>query len=1257
MLPVFYVMKYHQPLFSIPFLSSHWEKEFQTFQNSSQAVSLVAHLNIWNERDKLNEASTDVSFVPQFFREIWGYALQGDSKTGYQCYSQNPVKRAGQTGGMGKADLALGWFGEADMPGTPPQVLCEFKDIRSNLDKEQNRGGNKRSPVKQCLAYLREALDELGGHELVKPAWGIVTDTNEFRLYHHKKGEQQYQRFVISPSSGDEAESLLANNDSAAFQRFLFYKMFHRDTLLSRRGPSPLEELLSDHIIHEAELERDFYLEYKAYREYLFKTLVEANPDFSGTKGKLVRLTQRFLDRCLFVLFCEDMGQALDFPTNLLRKILSSVSCDEYYNPEDPTPWDRVKNIFRIMRDGGLLGRDQVNRFNGGLFATLPELENLIIPAKVFCAHNQAIDGSQSLLKYPLTLLYFSAKYNFGIKNAEHRPMIDLYALGRIFEQSITELEIMEAEAEGRPSLNLLSQRKRDGVYYTPERITAYVVEETIGARLRDIKEKIGLTEDKRPDDALVTKHRSKGKGKKPKEVDNWLNALTTYRQRLRELKIIDPACGSGAFLIQAMEQLKREYRWVTEETKRIKRSSTFGDWDVIVKDILANNLYGVDLNAESVEITKLALWMHTASPGKPLSSLDAHVQCGNSLVGADFYQYRKQDDFSEGEQERINAFDWAKTFPQVFAQGGFDCVIGNPPYVKLQNFRKVQSAVAEYLLQARLADGEPLYASAQTGNFDLYLLFIEKGVKLLKPDGRMGYIAPNVWMMNEYGQGLRAFIKKGRCLDRWVDFKSFQVFQEAITYTALQFFRGKPLAEVRCAFAPDGDLAAIDWKAPQATVPYEELSDTEAWNLMPDSERKLIARLNASGKTLEQCCAGIFVGIQTSADSVYHLTLINPGRYRTKDGNEVDIEDTIMHSLVSGSEARRYQAPATETYLLFPYDISGEKPRLFSSDEMDSRFPLAFAYLKQHGQTLRSREHGKFDDDFWYRFGRHQNIGIQEQPKLLVPRLISRLFCAMDEGGRVYLDNVDVGGILVSNQKDLPYLAGILNAPVCNFIWRRTSKPFQNDYRSANKQFIAPLTIPDATKPEKAEVARLANELQRLHTQRRDQIAKFGKRWQSGQTTDATQKESWLWAEIGRAEHHAALEALLRPGARFTVEHPGDELRLRINGTTAIELFDKPETPYVAAQWRHILRNVTVTESFNAKKLVRLLLHLRKSDQQELKDHLVKLDEEIAQTEAAITKTEAEMNALVYRLYKLTEEEIKIVEGEPMNEKTKETT
>ncbi|MDT8390162.1 MAG: Eco57I restriction-modification methylase domain-containing protein [Lentisphaeria bacterium] len=1279
----------HRKLFDIPFLSSVWGEEYVEFTDSPKAREVYDILKNWSGK-KLNETQAEGAFVKHFFHQIWGYDQENDKSDGsFNCFPQFPVAYAGQTGGMGKADLALGLFNKADASPAIPQVLCEFKDIRSALDKNQNRKGNTRSPVQQCFNYLRRSRTQLSGHELVKPYWAIVTDMNEFRLYGAKHDLSQYQRFVIDNSSSDaEDECLLGDTESAAFLRFLFFKLFHKDSLLSERGPSLLQNMLDKQFVHEEAVERDFYLEYKAYREYLFDTIRKHNPGYTGTPGKLVRLTQRLLDRCLFILFCEDMGLPL-FPGSLLRTALINYSKDPYFSPSDNLPWERLKNIFAAMRDGGTVGEHAINPFNGGLFEPLPELENLVIPAEVFCAKNQGANGMTSLLAHPLTLLYFSAKYNFGIKNAKREKVIDFYALGRIFEQSITELEIMEAEADGRPSINLLSKRKRDGVYYTPEWVTEYIVRETVGTRLEYIKQTLGLSPDRMPNDDDVVQYKLflSDKRRVAPVAGAYIQALEKYLFALKNIKVVDPACGSGAFLIQALEYLKKEYRWIYDELERVRGFAELWETDEVTKFILANNIYGVDINPESVEICKLALWMHTAVAGRKLSHLDGNIKCGNSLVGSDFKTFYAEkhaslfDELDETKRERINAFDWRAAFPDIFSRGGFDCVIGNPPYVKLQNFRKVEDDVADYLVNAKLVDGSPVYKSTQSGNFDLYLPFIEKGISLLRSQGRMGYIAPNVWMVNEYGKPLRHLIRQTRTLDRWVDFKSFQVFTEATTYTALQFFTGSPNDFIKCAFAPDGVIDNLDWNQPDAVIPHDELPMDGAWNLIGDSERRLLHRLRQTCRTLEDASRAIVVGIQTSADYIYHLNRVAPGRYRTKANEEVSIEDGLMHPLVSGPEAKRYHHPQTDTYLLFPYDLSGALPRLFAAVEMAACFPNGWQYLRRHEAVLRAREGGKMnDDDRWWAYNYPKNLDKQEIPKLFVAQTVPGMRVCYDCEGAFYFNNVRVNGIIPTDGGDGWYLLGVLNAPVADNVFRQTAKPKDGGWFEANRQFIAPLPIPDATPEQRAEVGARAKELQELHTLRRDTIAKLDQRLHSRQTSPVAPapKYDWLWSVIGtpaswktsplapaglsarnltawaKQQHAAALQerldtldALLKPGTKLAVTNTDDELILNIGGYEVIHLFDKPDTPFIAAQWRHALRDVNVTEAFDGKRLIKRLLTLRTTTEQPLRDRILALDAEITGLDHTITEQEASLDTIIYGLYKLEPAEIAMIEAD----------
>lgn len=1264
------------PLFSAAFLAARWEDEYRAFQETGSESRLLDKLNAWHRRDVLSETASEAAFIKHFFQEAWGYTLQGGSADGsYECYPQFAVSRAGQTGGKGKADLALGYFSHNPDEPKIPQVLCEFKDIKSGLDQPQNRKGNSRSPVRQAFDYLREAANDLSGNELVEPSWAIVTDMREFRLYNRVRGLTQCQSFSI------DEESLLGKGEAASFNRFLFLKLFSREMLLSERGPSFLERLMKDQLLEEGAIEKDFYLEYKSYREFVYKTIVAANPNFSGTKGQLVRLTQRFLDRCLFVLFCEDMGVALDFPPDLLRDVLIRYSTDPFYNENDAMPWQRLKIMFTAMRDGGMFGDHKINRFNGGLFEPLPELEDLKIPATVFCAKNQAAGGMKTILSQPLTLLYLSAKYNFGIKNAAHERMIDFYALGRIFEQSITELEIMEAEVEGRESINLLTKRKRDGVYYTPEWVTAYIVEETIGARLGEIKEGIGLSPEDLPNDAHVLEYRAflNDKRKTAKVAGRWLDGLKQYRTILNRFSIVDPACGSGAFLIQALEYLKKERQWIAEEQERISGERELWDWDEVVKEILANNIYGVDINPESVEIAKLALWMHTATRGKPLSSLDHNIQCGNSLVGSDFYRGRETELFTEEDKEKINVFDWREAFKYVFARGGFDCVIGNPPYVKLQHFRRVQNDVAEYLVAARNDDGSIKYESVQTGNFDLYLPFIEKGLELLNPDGKMGFIAPSVWLMNEYGKGLRNFIRKTHSLDRWIDFKDYQVFEEATTYTALQFYKHPDLGGngFKVVFCPTGDISDVTWNNGEF-VSFDELPD-DAWALSARTgEGKLLQKLENRCISLGDI-AEPFVGVQCNRDEVFILRRVGEGEYSPLDDSSriISIEDEIMRELIGQEDARRYEEPVPSQYILYPYHISDPQAPLMTAQTLQTKYPKAWSYLVSYEALLRGREKGKFNDDRWYRYGRNKNPGPIGRPKLAIPETVSRLSATVDLSGSYLLNNVRVNGVPAIDENSAWFMLGILNCPVADFVFRRIAKPKRGGYFEANKQFIAPLPIPDANDVEKKTVGMLAKTLQELHTNRRDLVNKFERRLASAQCEEDKRTEKWLWAGLKtvaewkkskevpdgvrgkdlaqwakeRAEnqlqyHLDELDMMLKAGAKLSVDSSDDEISFLINGKSVLTIFDEPNSDFVAAQWRHIARTTNVTEKYSGKRLITALLKLRKTGNANLAIGVVKLDAEIQELDKQIEVAEKEINRIIYKLYDLSEEEIRLVEN-----------
>ncbi len=1288
----------HQPLFADHYLRAIYAKLYEGYRGSEREKVTLLALRKWAERAKLKETSAEAAFKGVFFEELWGYVQAGKGPTteGFTLHPKYAIAGAGASGGTGAADAVLGWFDIADLPNTP-QVVCEFKDVRSNLDAPQKRKGNNRSPVKQCSDYLRELVKPLLGHEAIQPTWGIVTDMNEFRLYWRNTMPSQYQRFVITKATGDDVVSLLDPSEAGSFQRFIFSTMFAQSSLLTKGGPCELLQTLKNQRYQEKEIENTFYREYRAFRQKLIATVIEHNTSFQGTKGRLVRLAQKLIDRCIFVMFCEDMGEQLSFPPNALRDYLADLSKLPKFQPDELDAWNKLKELFNAMNNGKkFLARD-INRFNGGLFATDPELDGLTIPNSVFCAPMQG-ENEEHLHKHPLTLLYFSGTYNFGSAGVTGKA-ITLYTLGRIFEQSITELEVLEATADNKLSLNVISKRKRDGVYYTPEWVVERIVAETLTPRLDQLKAECGWSASLEGDDDEVKRQIALSPSKRSKEFLAHVEGVKAFRDRLDKFTVLDPACGSGAFLIHTLEYLLRERRRVMSEYARVTSEKGEGLFEFKpaneIRHILASNIYGVDINPASVEIAQLALWLHTAKADQPLSNLSTNIVTGNSLVGSDLYDFKKDLlGATDASKERINVFDYDSQFPAIFDANapsgpGFDCIVGNPPYVKLQNFKKVYPETAEFLSKATRPGGAPLYATCQKGSFDLYLPFIERGLQLLNSGGRLGFIAPSVWRYTEYGATLRKLLHKGRNLDRWIDFGSFQVFDEAIIYTALQFYGREARKEVEFALAHNGELALIpEWGDPDWTIPYKELPVEDTWILVSKTERELLAKLQKAGRPLSdpKVTKAIFQGLISGAEYIYSLEKVAPNRYRFQppkaDGAKekppaeiVDLEDALMRPLVSGGEAYRFQAPKTETYILFPYAVKNGEAKLIPAPSLQKDYPSAWAHLKRHEKVLRARDNGECDGDDWYRFARNQNLDKQETQKLIVAQTVNRMAVCADDAAAFYLNNVRVNGIIPTQSSDFWYLLGILNSRVIDWNFRRIAKPKDGGYFEANRQFIAPLPIPTAGKADTGYVEKYAKQLTKLHTRRRDAIAALAHRLESCEQHE--KPVEWLWpktvsaldsliakapegltktaarkhAKATQAEQVAQAETFLAESipaiSVLDARLKGGELELYADGGLVLNAaFVSPaEATQMLVNWKLVARDFSGQEKIDGAGLSQALRNPRLTTNPALAKQIEDKFNELSTTNKEIETAETDLDAICYDLFQLSADDIAMIE------------
>lgn len=1237
-----------KPLLDREFLKAELHYEYIDYCAGPLDAELLTRLTHWSKRELKRETQAEASFIQRFFVETWGYREAGTGADRFQLHPKFPIAGAGQSGNVGEADLAIGIFARDQR--LIPQVVCEFKDIRSALDKPQNRKGNVRSPVYQARDYLWNARRGLFGNEPVQPRFAIVTDMDEFRLYWWDHFPDRYLRFKISNGDLFNPTTLLGKDDEARFDRFLFWRLFRPDMLLSEAGRTRFERLIEKQGKAERRLEGDFYKDYRAYREVLIREILLQRPP-GITRGGAVRLAQKLLDRLIFIMFAEDMGGRVGFPAGALQEELRRQSLDQFLEPNGDEVWRRLKQIFRIMNIGGALGAAQIHKFNGGLFEDDAAIDALDLPNLIFVRFGQA-QNEASIAEHKNTLFYLAATYNFA-REGDSKNSIGLYTLGHIFEQSIVELEKLEADVEERPSLTEITKRKRDGVYYTPEWVIRRIIEETIDPLFSFWKAEAGW----------------------PRVGEPSREAAGAYWDRLRRIRIIDPACGSGAFLIVALRHLEKEFAAAVLAAHRAGAIPSAPDEAEITKMILANNLFGVDINPASVEITKLSLWLHTALPNKPLSGLDDTIKCGNSLVDKRFYN--KRNILDAEERDRVNTFEWEGEF----VPGSFDAVIGNPPYVKLQNFRQVHADMADWLMKG--SSGEAPYLCTRTG-FDLYLPFVEKGLSLLNESGRMGYIAPNLWPTLEYGEGLRGLVHAGQHLEKWLDFRSFQVFEEATVYTAIQIFSKAPVESIRLAIAPAGDISRIDWTDPEGMLPYSEINaPLKPWLIAPASVRSMIERLGREALPLGHAdnSKGIIVGIQTSADHIYHLKRMGANRYSYKPAQNgkklapvaVRIEDNIMKPLVSGAEAKRFVEPSTDLYLLFPYRVQSDGVTLLSETDLTREFPDAWKYLKTFETELREREGGKFNDDKWYRMGRTQNLDKQEVPKLLVPRLVARLACFADDRGHYYCDNVDVGGVVPRRTEDIWFLAGVLNAPVTNTIFGWLSKPFRGDYKSANKQFIAPLPIPKPTRKDRAALSALAMGMQQRRTLRLQLRSRLDERlsatacavWpleklladvrsipqiedEAPRSILPSQRKKWV-DEQRRAEEESSLariDGLIHLDSEASVVLDAGKLSFLVDEQEVARVFvTDAEAPLVEAQWRSVGLDFQPSGKGDAKRLVERLRRVATAADQAVAEQIIAIGQELAELTAVLREDENQLHELTCLLFNLTDEERSLVE------------
>ena len=753
-----------------------------------------------------------------------------------------------------------------------------------------------------------------------------------------------------------------------------------------------------------AEVDSEFLKEIERWRELLAKNIALRNPDVSIYE--LNYAVQKIIDRIIFLRICEDRGIE---PYGQLQP--AAESTDVYI---------RLLNHFKLAE----------SKYNSGIFdfgydKITPTLR---IDDKVL----KTIMGS---LYYPIS------PYEFSVLGVE--------ILGNVYEQFLGKVIRLtaghQAKVETKPEV-----KKAGGVYYTPQYIVDYIVKNTVGKLVE---------------------------GKTPEEIE--------------EITILDPACGSGSFLIGAYTYLLQYHLdWYMENKPKKHKKAVFqvrkNEWYLTTaekKRILLNNIYGVDIDSQAVEVTKLSLQLKVLENENResidqqvklgmegvLPNIGGNIKCGNSLIGPDFYDTGQMRLFDEDEMRRVNVFDWAdevKGFGGIIGRGGFDCVIGNPPYVR-QELLKEQK---EYF-----KDHYQVYR----GTADLCAYFIEKGVSLLQSGGFFSYIVANKWMRANYGKPLRQWLKTKR-IEEIVDFGDLSVFKNATTYPCImRICNGEPRSTFEVTQVETLEFSDLGAYVEEHRYPVNQGElDDGGWSLVDEHAQALLDKLRNTGVPLGEYVDGrIYRGILTGLDKAFVID--------RKTKNRLISEDSKCYQLIkpylAGRDIKRYHSTNNDKFLI---SIPNGWTRLNSGDVRDAWGWLKKNYpsIASHLDSFEIQAKKRYDKgEFWWELRPCDYYEEFEKPKIIYLKFqVKPAFTFDDEG------NYCNSAIFVIPNKDL-LLLGILNSKLGWFLISSYCTQIQGGYQLIFNYFgKIPIRTIDFTNPDEKvqhdKLVSLVNNMLDLH-------------------------------------------------------------------------------------------------------------------------------------------------------------------------------
>ncbi|MFW6233530.1 MAG: Eco57I restriction-modification methylase domain-containing protein, partial [Nanoarchaeota archaeon] len=571
---------------------------------------------------------------------------------------------------------------------------------------------------------------------------------------------------------------------------------------------------------------------------------------------------------------------------------------------------------------------------------------------------------------------------------------VNVNILGHIFEQSISDIEDLKTDKSSR--------RKKDGIFYTPEYITDYICRNTIISYLS----KNGVN--------VVSEL-----------IKEYSQNIEELEEKFKSIKILDPACGSGAFLIKATDIMLEIFKAIQEfkqgkgeydaekrkDMKRWQKKGIKGNTLTLFKwneedearEIIENSIYGVDINDESVEITKLSLFLKMARKNRKLTDLSSNIKRGNSLI-------------DDKEVAGDLAFDWNSEFKEIMNNGGFDVVIGNPPYVRVQNLKHED---IDFLTKNYVT---PI------GKLDISILFFEKSLNLINKHGKVSFISSSQWVNTDYGKNLRKLLSKEGFLSKMLDFGSLPVFEEADTYPSIFIMnklKNKYLDYVKL-FKENYDNIMTD-KIKFKKIDFKNLT-SDSWQF---SGFNLINHLNKNNLNWNELnkYGKAYIGNITGYDKAFIVD--------KKIIQEKKLEkELIIPYAFKGEEVIQYTHTIPNYFVIYPYKKENDNQLLISENELKSKYPNIFNYLLEFKDELKKRKDSrKFyaNNEQWYKHVRPGSFDYIKPKKIHVKGISTKL-----ESG-LLRENTNFSGancpaIILFENNFLLDVLGILNSKLVSF-------------------------------------------------------------------------------------------------------------------------------------------------------------------------------------------------------------------------------